>query len=152
MKAKARQLELRACSNAFNLFGERGIDPVAVLLERGRQAAAAEAAREFERKMQRLLSECPGFVGCCPPGAGSPGNVTVQPAAADAAMDFLKRRFHVGGVGWKKGLGLTVEVLPRRKGVTRATARRRLAPVEQFQLNLGEVAASCVLETTEGHP
>lgn len=140
MRIKARQLELRPCSDAFNLAGERAVDAVAVMLERGRQAAAAEAAREFERKMQRLLSDCPGFVGCCPPGQQSPGKVTVQPAVADEAVDFLKRRFHVGEVGWEKGLGFTVEILPRRKGLAKATARRRLAPVEQFQLRFSESA------------
>jgi hypothetical protein len=86
-------------------------------------------------KMQRKLSECPGFVGCHPPGVESPGRVTVQPGAADEAVEFLKRRFHVGQVGWQKGLGLTVEILPRRKGVSRAVIRRRLAPVEQFQFS-----------------
>lgn len=51
-------------------------------------------------------------------------------------MDFLRRRFHVGQVVWQKGLGLTIEVLVRRKGVSKAVARRRLTPVEQFQFCL----------------
>jgi hypothetical protein len=92
-------------------------------------------ARAWQDKMQRKLSECPGFVGCRPPGQASPGLVTVQPTDADQAVDFLKRRFHVGQVGWQKGLGLTIEVLARRKGVSKSIARRRMAPIEQFQLS-----------------
>jgi hypothetical protein len=95
-------------------------------------------ARALQDKMQRKLSECPGFVGCRPPGQQSPGGVTVQPSAADEAMNFLARRFHVGPVGWQKGVGLTIEVLPRRKGMMKAVARRRLAPVEQFQFGFDE--------------
>jgi hypothetical protein len=93
-------------------------------------------ARAWRDKMQRKLSECPGFVGCHPPGEQSPGRVTVQPGAADAAVEFLKRRFHVGPVGWQRGMGLTIEVLARRKGVSKTVARRRLAPVEQFRFRL----------------
>jgi hypothetical protein len=92
--------------------------------------------RAWEEKMQRKLSECPGFVGCRPPGEQSPGRVTVEPGAADDAVDFLKRRFHVGQVAWQRGMGLTIEVLPRRKGMSRAVVRRRLAPVEQFRFRL----------------
>jgi hypothetical protein len=83
--------------------------------------------------MQGKLSECPGFVGCRAPGEQTPGSVTIQPGAADAAMEFLQRRFHVGQLGWQKGIGLTIEVLPRRKSVSKAVARRRLAPREQFK-------------------
>ena len=141
MKAKARQLELHACSGAFNLFGERGIDPVAVLLERGRQAAAAEAAREFERKMQRLLSECPGFVGAeAPAGPASVGRVVVEPRLALEAIPWLKRRFHVNEtLALSPDRGLCVEVKPRARG--RSSGRRgrvTFAKPEQFQLNFDE--------------
>jgi len=95
-------------------------------------------ARAWQAKMQRKLSECPGFVGCNPPGEQSPGFVTVQPACADEAAEFLKRRFHVGPVGWQRGLGMTFEVLARRKGMSRAVARRRLAPVEQFRFTFDQ--------------
>lgn len=87
--------------------------------------------------MQRKLSECPGFVGCHPPGVELPGTITVQPGSADEALDFLKRRFHVGLVGWQRGLGVTIEILPRRKGVGRMVVRRRLTPAEQFQFGFG---------------
>ena len=78
----------------------------------------------------------PGFIGCLPRGLQSAGTITVQPAAAYEAVDFLKRRFHVGQVGWRKGFGLIIEVLPRRKGPSRAVVRRRLAVIEQFKLLL----------------
>ncbi len=136
MKTKAPQLELRACYDAFNLVGERGVDGARVIAEMAEAMQREREARAWADKMQRKLSECPGFVGCRPPGEASPGNVALEPGAADAAMDFLQRRFHVGRVGWTKGLGLTVEVLPRRKGLTRKVARRKLAPIEQFQFQL----------------
>ena len=136
MRTKAAQLELRACADAFNLAGQRGVDGARVIAEMAEAMRREREARAWQEKMQRKLAECPGFVGCRPPGEQSPGRVTVQPGAADEAMNFLARRFHVGQVGWTKGLGLTIEVLPRRKGMARAVARRRLAQVEQFPLPL----------------
>lgn len=141
MKSKAPQLELSACAGAFNLAGERGVDGARVIAELAEAARREREALALQDKMQRKLSECPGFVGCLPPGAQSPGRVTVQPSAADEAVDFLARRFHVGPVGWQKGVGLTIEVLPHRKGITKAVARRRLAPAEQFQFSFDATAA-----------
>jgi hypothetical protein len=138
VKAKPPQLELRAYAGAFNLMGERGVDGALVISATAEAMRREREARAWQEKMQRTLSECPGFVGCHPPGEQSPGRVTVQPGAADEAVDFLKRRFHVGQVGWKRGLGLIVEVLPRRKGTSKAVVRRRLAPIEQFQFTFGE--------------
>jgi hypothetical protein len=136
MRIKVSQLELRPCATAFNLAGERGIDGARVIAEMAEAMRREREARAWQDKMQRKLSECPGFVGCHPPGEQSPGRVTVQPGTADEAVEFLKRRFHLGPVGWQRGLGLTIEVLPRRKGVSKAVARRRLAPVEQFRFRL----------------
>ncbi len=136
MRIKVHQLELRPCADAFNLAGERGNDGARVIAEMAEAMRREREARAWQEKMQRKLSETPGFIGCLPPGEQSPGRVTVQSGAADEAADFLKRRFHVGQVGWQKGLGLTFEVLPRRKGESRAVIRRRLAPVEQFQFRL----------------
>jgi len=136
MRIKVSQLELRPCADAFNLAGEQGVDGARVIAEMAEAMRREREARAWEAKMQRKLSECPGFVGCRPPGEQSPGRVTVQPGAADEAVDFLKRRFHVGPVGWHRGLGLTIEVLPRRKGVSKSVARRRLALAEQFQFSL----------------
>jgi hypothetical protein len=132
MRIKIHQLELRPCADAFNLIGERGRDGAAEIAELARAASVAREAREWQERMQRKLSECPGFVGCHPPGVESRGTVTVQPGAADDAVEFLRRRFHVGQVGWQKGLGMIIEVLPRRKGQTRASISRRFAPIEQF--------------------
>lgn len=137
MRIKSAQLELRPCADAFNLMGERGIDGARQIAEMAEAARREREARAWQDKMQRKLSECPGFIGCHPPGVESAGMVTVQPGAADEAVDFLKRRFHVGEVGWQKGLGLTIEVLPRRKGMSRAVIRRRFAPAEQFKLAFG---------------
>jgi hypothetical protein len=136
MRAKATQLELRRCADAFNLAGERGIDGAREIVEMAEAMRRERENRARQDKMQRKFSECPGFVGFRLPDEESRGTVTVQPDAADAAVDFLKRRFHVGQVTWQKGLGLTIEVLVRRKGVSKAVARRRLAPVEQFQFRL----------------
>jgi hypothetical protein len=111
MRIKVPQLELLACADAFNLVGERGVDGARVVADMAEAMRREREARAWQDKMQRKLSACPGFVGCRPPGERSPGRVTVQPSAADDAVDFLKRRFHVGQVGWQKGLGLIIEVL-----------------------------------------
>ncbi|MGO9203264.1 MAG: hypothetical protein ACLQM8_22315 [Limisphaerales bacterium] len=141
MRIKARQLELRPCADAFNLAGERAVDPVAVLLERGRQAAAAKAAREFERKMQRLLSECPGFVGAeAPAGPASAGKVVVEPGLALEAIPWLKRRFHVNeNLALSHDQGLCVEVKPRARGRSSGhRGRVTFAKLEQFRFSFEE--------------
>jgi hypothetical protein len=138
MKTTIPQFELPSCADAFNLIGECGIDGARLIAERAEAERREREARVWQEKMQRKLSECPGFVGCEPPGAQSPGSVTVQPSAMDEAMDFLTRRCHVGQVAWKKGIGLVLEVLPRRKGVIKSVARRKLARIEQFQFGFAE--------------
>jgi hypothetical protein len=130
MKTKAPQLELRACSGAFSLTGERGVDGARVIAEMAEAMRAEREAKELAEKLQTRLALCPGFLGC------HPGSITVQPSAIDEAIEFLKRRFHVGQPQWKRGVGMTVPVMNRAKGLTRAAARRRLAPVEQFQFSL----------------
>jgi hypothetical protein len=133
MKVTAPQLELRPCSEVFNLFGERSIDGARAIAELAEASKREREARAWQEKMQRKLSECPGFLGCSTVGEQSPCRVTIQPGAGDEAVTFLKRRFHLGPVVWEKGIGLTIEVVPRRKGMTKAVARNRLAPIEQFQ-------------------
>jgi len=142
MRFKAPQLELRPCSDAFNLTGEPATDRTRVIAEMAEAMRREREAREWHEKMQRKLSECPGFLGCSIPGEQSPGKITVQPSAGDEAMDFLKRRFHVGQVAWQKGIGLTIEVLPRRKGLGKATARRKFTLIEQFRFAFGSPAHS----------
>jgi hypothetical protein len=136
MKTTIPQFEMPSCADAFNLIGERGIDGARLMAEKEEAKRREREARVWQEKMQRKLSECPGFVGYEPPSQHLAGSITVQPSAVDEAMDFLTRRCHVGQVAWKKGLGLVVEVLPRRKGVTKVVARRKMAPVEQFQFKL----------------
>jgi hypothetical protein len=140
MSITVRQMELRPCADAFNLAGERGVDGARVIAEMSEALRREREARAWADRMQRKLSECPGFIGCRPPGQESPGIVTVQPAAADEAVDFLKRRFYVGQVSWRRGMGLTIALLPRRKGLSKAVARRRLARIEQFQFTFDAVA------------
>ena len=136
MRITVHQLELSASASVFNLAGERGVDGARVIAEMSEALRREREARAWADRMQRKLSECPGFIGCIPPGVESRGTVTVQPAAADEAVDFLKRRFHVGQVAWHRGLGLSIDLLPRRKGLTKRAARRRLASAEQFQFRL----------------
>jgi len=136
MRMKAAQMELRQCADAFNLIGERSIDGAREIAEMAEAMRREREARAWQDKMQRKLSQCPGFLGCRAPGEQSVGCVTIQPGAADDAVEFLKRRFHVGQVAWQRGLGLTIEVLPRRKGVSKAVVRRQFAPIEQFRFDL----------------
>lgn len=137
---KARQREFACAGHVFNLAGEVGADPVRLAMEAGRLAAAREAAREFERKMQRTLEDCPGFVGAEAPGSpDAKGKVLVEPGRVLEAMPWLKRRFHVSeNLALSSDCGLCVEIIPRvRQRSGRRTVRRvSFAPPEQFQLQL----------------
>jgi DNA invertase Pin-like site-specific DNA recombinase len=137
MRTKVAQLELRPCAGVFNLAGERGVDGARAIAEMAEATRREREARAWAAKMQRKLSECPGFIGCHPPGVETPGTVTVQPESTDEALEFLKRRFHVGQVDWQRGMGMILKILPRRKGVSRAVVRRRLSSAEQFQFSFG---------------
>jgi len=119
IKTKAPQFELPACSDAFNLTGERGVDGARVIAEMAAAMRAEREAKKLAEKMQTKLALCPGFVGC------HPGGITAQPGAIDEAIEFLKRRFYVGQPQWKRGIGMTIPVMNRAKGLTRAAARRR---------------------------
>ena len=83
MRIKAPQLELSACANAFNLAGERGVDGARLIAELAEAMRREREAKAWQDKMQRKLSECPGFVGCRPPGEQSP--------AMKSALGFMAR-------------------------------------------------------------
>jgi len=84
MRAKATQLELRQCADAFNLAGERGIDGAREIAEMAEAMRREREARTRQERMQRKFSECPSFGGFRLPDEDSRGTVTVQPDAADA--------------------------------------------------------------------
>ena len=136
MKKLSLQPDLPVAGVVFNLASERGIDPERVVRETAAARAARIEAEAYREKMQGKLAMCPGFVGCYPPASvDSPGKVTVQPSAVDDAVDFLKRRFVVGEVGWKKGFGFTVEILPRsRRSGLRPSQRLAKSRAQQFEL------------------
>ncbi len=137
---KTHQYELRSSvGEVINLVVEDGNDPVRLALEAGRRAADLEAARAYADKMQRLLAECPGFVGADAPScASSSGKVVVDPGRIVEATAWLKRRFHVSeNLGLSHDQGLCVEVIPRE---TRKQSGKRSKPLfgkpTQFELNI----------------
>lgn len=131
--------EFDFAAGSFNLFSEQGEDPLRAMLDNARAAAVRESAVEFERKMQRLLAECPGFVGAdAPSGASCSGKVVVEPGRICEALPWLKRRFHVSeNLELSTDAGLCVEVIPRdRKKGSSPRRKIRFGKVEQFNLNL----------------
>src|SRR5512139_2559125 len=125
-------------SGAFNLYSEVGPDSMRVMLDNARDAKRREEAAEFERKMQRVLAECPGFVGCdAPAGASSSGKVMVEPGRICEAMPWLKRRFHVNeNLELSTDSGLCVEVAFRIRGAAKKPRVKRFGKPEQFELGL----------------
>lgn len=128
---KPHQFEIPVCGTVFNLASETGEDPLRVEMDRLRAARECEAALEYQKRMQRLLEECPGFVGA------DPGKVVVEPGRIAEAMVWLKRRFHVSeSIELSTDTGLCVEIKPR---VSKSTGKRspvRFGKPEQFQFSL----------------
>jgi hypothetical protein len=124
---KSQQFELSAARDCFNLAGEEGDDPLRLMAEKLREQRAKDEAREYERKYQRQLAECPGFVGTDPPrGPGSVGKVVIEPARINEAMTWLARRFQVAeNLEISHDQGLCIEIIPRaprKAGVRRKRA------------------------------
>lgn len=139
MSVASIQNELAAeIGQIFNLTGECGVDPDRVIRERLEAEAAAAAAREYERKMQRTFAECPGFLsGNAPSGERSKGHVIVEPAMAREARDWLKRRFYINENLELNDQGLCIEVIPKVRKARRARAVAGLfIKPEQFTLAL----------------
>jgi hypothetical protein len=139
MKRGGIQHELAViCTEAFNLASQSGNDPFRLERERWEAEQAASAAREFERRMQRLLEECPGFTTCeAPRSEDARGKVIVEPARITEAMQWLKRRFVVNeSLELSTDIGLCVELIPRKRGRTARTYAAKFKKPEQFALPL----------------
>lgn len=137
---KPRQSELAGSHTVFNLACECGVDPDRVLKERLDAAIARAAAREYELKMQRTFSQCPGFIGGdAPSSENGKGHVVVDPGKALEAREWLKRRFHCNDALELSDQGLCIEVVPRARRKAAGGPRRvRVAfgKLEQFTLSL----------------
>ncbi len=123
----------------FNLAGQAGVDPMRVLREKWEREERERARREFADKMQRTLSECPGFVGAdAPASEEGTGRIVIEPGMIVEAMPWLRRRFHVSeNLALSVDQGLAIDLMPRvrRKG---SAPRKRITfgKVEQFNLEL----------------
>lgn len=146
MAKSPTQFELGPVGQEFNLVTETGDDPLRVILDNLHRAAERAAAREYELRMQRLFSECPGFLAGDAPGSElGTGHVVVEPAKAVDAVAWLKRRFLVSDkmqVETAAG-GLRIDLAPRPKrgGANgKRQVRRKIdclfSPPEQFSLDL----------------
>ena len=141
MKQPDRELPFAAA--AFNLISEPGNDPVRVIMDNLRAAEEAAAAREYGLKMQRVFSECPGFIGAdVPEGEAKVGSVVIEPAKALDALQWLKRRFVVADTLEPDPAagGMRIEFAQKPKRDRAAGAKREKAPVfgrpVQYDLNL----------------
>lgn len=128
--------------NCFNLAGEQAEDPERVAREAAEARQRARGAAEYQKRMQKTFSQCPGFVGAdAPAGPGMPGRVTFEPAKAVEAIAWLKRRFRVDErLDLSTDSGLCVEIITKRKpGLPGACNSRRVhqfGKPEQFELTL----------------
>jgi len=137
VRIKAAQLELRACADAFNLAGEQGIDSARLIAEMASAMRREREARAWQDKMQRKLSDCPGFVGGdLPSSERSKGCIIVDPAMAREARDWLKRRFYINEKLELSDQGLCIEVVPRARKAQGARRAALWLKPEQFDLGL----------------
>ena len=133
------QFDLDVVGDIFNLVQEPGIDPVRVARELKECEQRRQDAAEYQRKMQRRLEECPGFITAdAPVGEAHFGNVVVEPSNADSARAWLKRRFQISEDLNLSDIGLVFRIHSRRKVVTvnGKRIRVRFGKVEQFELAL----------------
>lgn len=142
MSKRANQFELRTVGEEFNLVTETGEDPLRVMMDKLREAEERAAAREYELKMQRVFSDCPGFIGGdAPKSEISRGSVIVKPDCVTDAVRWLRKRFHVADtVEVDLALeGVRVDIVPRvrvRKGTTRKAVKVDFGATVQFDLPL----------------
>ena len=135
------QYELPVAGQIFNLAGDMGVDPWRETRERMEAAARAEQARAYQAKMQRILSECPGFVGAdAPESSACTGKIVVEPSHVIEASEWLKRRFHVAESVEvdRTADGIVFEIAPRvrSKSTGARKVKVRFGPAEQFTLGL----------------
>lgn len=141
MKKKPNhQRELSHIGEVFNLHCECGADPARLARERAEAELRERTARLYAEKYQRTFEQCPGFIGCdAPQGPGRSGRVVVDPAHAEAARFWLKRRFAVNeNLSLEAGAGLVFEVITRIGNKARGGKRVKVSfdkPV-QFELAL----------------
>ena len=133
---KAFQPEMPLAASCFNLALETGIDIDRQLVEQRAALARECAAKEFAAKMQRQLSECPGFIGGdVPQSVESAGRIVVQPSMTLEAVAWLKRRFHVAeNLEVDGGNGLCIDIKPRNRKAGGKRQKFMGSRVEQFQL------------------
>lgn len=116
---KPYQSEIPVVGVAFNLCVQTGLDMDRVLEDQRKALARECAAKEFTAKMQRMLSECPGFLGGdLPASERDSGRVIIEPGKTLEAFTWLKRRFHVAeNLEVSLDNGLAIDIKPRcRRG------------------------------------
>ena len=139
MKTSKPQAELSLAREAFNLFGEQGADPLRLMRERDTRLALEREAAEYQAKMQRVFSQCPGFIGGDAPScAAGIGRLVVEPGCGVEALNWLKRRFHVNAsLELDRSIeGLVFEVVARARssGGRGKRIAVNFAKPEQFEL------------------
>jgi hypothetical protein len=135
---KPFQHELPVVGPLFNLSPETAPD-MDKLIERERAQLAKEcAAREFAAKMQRQLSECPGFLGAdLPASEASPGRVVIEPSMTLEAVRWLKRRFQVAeNLEVSPDNGLAIDIKPRSRRSAGKRHKFTGCRGEQFEFSL----------------
>ncbi len=132
--------EFSFARTAFNLIAERGDDPERIRREAEETVRRQREAAEYQEKMQRKLTECPGFMGAdLPAGPGCKGTVVVQPGLVREANDWLRKRFAVSeSMELSEADGIVLQIIARRKSVTRGERRVKVSfgQPQQFELPL----------------
>jgi len=141
MKRRSYQKELPCAGDVFNLVNEVADDPWRLERERWALAEAQELARQYQERMQRVFSQCPGFIGGDAPSSEKGcGRVVIEPQSVMDAVPWLKRRFHVSeNLDLSADNGLVIEIKPRRRGQQQAGGRKVKVSFDkpvQFELGI----------------
>jgi hypothetical protein len=94
--------------------------------------------KSFRKRMDEAYSMCPGAVlGRMPASEIDAGHLLIEPGCCKAALDFLKRRFHVEEKEIVESTGeLKFVITPRlRRTASRPAPRRYIKPI-QYELPL----------------
>jgi len=91
-----------------------------------------------QRTLLLLLNQCPGFVGAdVSESDHCESRVVIEPAYITAAMQWLKRRFHVNeNLELSSDTGLTVEIKPRVRSCRTGGVKRRVTFAKPIQFEL----------------
>ncbi len=89
-------------------------------------------------RMKRAFAQCPGAIGgTMPEREGQMGHILIEPQCIMAALEFLKRRFHVNREALIGSTGeLRVDIVPRSRRAGTRRARALFKKPEQFELAL----------------